>query len=455
MINDLRKKTVDELKKIEEESRAELFALRFQSSFGNLEKPHRINELKKTVARILTVINEKLSLGETLTVKNIKIDLAKVMEKAEKATKTFKKEEDESKTNVAAEQQQLVVSLETSVEEAQNDIKPLTAAKQPDKLDKEKSLKQVQTVSKLEEKPQAKKNPQEQVKLEETKKVVEQEESKKEVQGAKKTKTVKVEQPVKAKPSSTSSNQQTKTVAKSTASSIKPSKTIVEETKSKQSGSSAKNADAKKTVSKTTTKEPTSSSSKTSVNASNKDDEPFEEAKVVLKKSVVNSDKKDVDLKKEKSLVSELREQSLTTIHGKVINKITAENQSKVKAKVEKVQKTEVVKKVVEVKSITDAKATFDAKEIDKIAKGNVKAKKKAEETALDRLERIKNKTAQTFTPADGKCNLDDIKLNVKAKPKNAKAYTYGKQLRENSESIKEISQKRIGKTLGKKKEVK
>lgn len=50
-MNDLLKKSVEELKKIEEESRAELFALRFQLSMGNLEKPHRIKELKKKLPK--------------------------------------------------------------------------------------------------------------------------------------------------------------------------------------------------------------------------------------------------------------------------------------------------------------------------------------------------------------------------------------------------------------------
>ena len=42
-----------------EESKEELFNLRFQQATGSLEKPSRINELRKTVARINTILNER------------------------------------------------------------------------------------------------------------------------------------------------------------------------------------------------------------------------------------------------------------------------------------------------------------------------------------------------------------------------------------------------------------
>ena len=46
------------LKKIEE-SKEELFNLRFNQAKGNLEKPSRIRELRKLVARIKTVLRER------------------------------------------------------------------------------------------------------------------------------------------------------------------------------------------------------------------------------------------------------------------------------------------------------------------------------------------------------------------------------------------------------------
>ena len=42
-----------------EETEKELFNLRFQNSAGNLEKPSRIKELRKFVARMKTVLNER------------------------------------------------------------------------------------------------------------------------------------------------------------------------------------------------------------------------------------------------------------------------------------------------------------------------------------------------------------------------------------------------------------
>ena len=42
-----------------EESKQELFNLRFQQATGSLEKPSRINELRKLVARMKTVLRER------------------------------------------------------------------------------------------------------------------------------------------------------------------------------------------------------------------------------------------------------------------------------------------------------------------------------------------------------------------------------------------------------------
>jgi len=42
-------------------SREELFKLRFQHATSQLEKTHRLNELKKDIARIQTVMNQAKS----------------------------------------------------------------------------------------------------------------------------------------------------------------------------------------------------------------------------------------------------------------------------------------------------------------------------------------------------------------------------------------------------------
>ena len=42
-----------------EESKEELFNLRFHQATGSLEKPSRINELRKLVARMKTILRER------------------------------------------------------------------------------------------------------------------------------------------------------------------------------------------------------------------------------------------------------------------------------------------------------------------------------------------------------------------------------------------------------------
>ena len=50
--------SADLLKKIEE-SKAELFNLRFNQAKGNLEKPSRIRELRTLVVRAKTILRER------------------------------------------------------------------------------------------------------------------------------------------------------------------------------------------------------------------------------------------------------------------------------------------------------------------------------------------------------------------------------------------------------------
>ena len=58
-MEDIRKLTTEELNKRLEENKKELFNLKFASATGNLEKPHRIKELRHEVAKIKTVIRER------------------------------------------------------------------------------------------------------------------------------------------------------------------------------------------------------------------------------------------------------------------------------------------------------------------------------------------------------------------------------------------------------------
>jgi large subunit ribosomal protein L29 len=61
---EIRNLTTEELTKKIEEFKEELFNLRFEQATGNLEKPSRIRELRKTIARIKTVIRERELKGE-------------------------------------------------------------------------------------------------------------------------------------------------------------------------------------------------------------------------------------------------------------------------------------------------------------------------------------------------------------------------------------------------------
>ena len=56
---EIRKLSNEELVKKIDESKAELFNLRLSQASGSLEKPSRINELRKLVARMKTVLRER------------------------------------------------------------------------------------------------------------------------------------------------------------------------------------------------------------------------------------------------------------------------------------------------------------------------------------------------------------------------------------------------------------
>lgn len=56
---DLRTKSVEDLNKLVQDLKAELFMLRFQNSTGQLENPHKISLVRKDIARVFTVLNAK------------------------------------------------------------------------------------------------------------------------------------------------------------------------------------------------------------------------------------------------------------------------------------------------------------------------------------------------------------------------------------------------------------
>lgn len=57
--SDLRKLSEADLQKRVTDSKKELMELRFQSSIGQLDKNHRVREVKREVAQMLTVLGEK------------------------------------------------------------------------------------------------------------------------------------------------------------------------------------------------------------------------------------------------------------------------------------------------------------------------------------------------------------------------------------------------------------
>ncbi|MCD6035951.1 MAG: ribosomal protein [Rickettsiales bacterium] len=63
-IAELRSKTVDQLKAQLLDSKKELFNLRFQKATGELATVHRTRQVRRTVARIRTLLTEQKA-GET------------------------------------------------------------------------------------------------------------------------------------------------------------------------------------------------------------------------------------------------------------------------------------------------------------------------------------------------------------------------------------------------------
>ena len=56
---DLKKMSAEELNAKLKELKGELFNLRFQHAINQLENPHKIADVKKDIARVMTVLCEK------------------------------------------------------------------------------------------------------------------------------------------------------------------------------------------------------------------------------------------------------------------------------------------------------------------------------------------------------------------------------------------------------------
>jgi large subunit ribosomal protein L29 len=56
---ELRDQTVEELRDKERDLAEQLFALRLQKVTGQLEKPARVRQVRKDLARVMTILHEK------------------------------------------------------------------------------------------------------------------------------------------------------------------------------------------------------------------------------------------------------------------------------------------------------------------------------------------------------------------------------------------------------------
>ncbi len=61
---EMREQTVEELRDKEQELAEQLFVLRLHRETGQLQKPSKVSEVKRDLARVLTVLREKQVSGE-------------------------------------------------------------------------------------------------------------------------------------------------------------------------------------------------------------------------------------------------------------------------------------------------------------------------------------------------------------------------------------------------------
>lgn len=64
IVEDIRKKSNDELKKELAELLREQFNLRMQRGLGETPRPHQFKQVRRNIARIETILNEKVTADE-------------------------------------------------------------------------------------------------------------------------------------------------------------------------------------------------------------------------------------------------------------------------------------------------------------------------------------------------------------------------------------------------------
>ena len=60
-VNEIRELTAEQLSAKLKELKTELFNLRFQHAINQLDNPHKIADVKKDIARVMTILHEKNS----------------------------------------------------------------------------------------------------------------------------------------------------------------------------------------------------------------------------------------------------------------------------------------------------------------------------------------------------------------------------------------------------------
>ncbi len=98
-ISDVRALSADQINDEILKLKKEAFNLRFQRATGQLEKPSRFREIRRTIARLITIANERAQ-GKTVDVRAPKA--AKASEAKAPKAKADKPAKEESETKTAA-----------------------------------------------------------------------------------------------------------------------------------------------------------------------------------------------------------------------------------------------------------------------------------------------------------------------------------------------------------------
>jgi large subunit ribosomal protein L29 len=57
---EIREKSIDELRRMQDDLREQLFKLRFQKATGQIENPVKIRHVRRDIARVETILAERL-----------------------------------------------------------------------------------------------------------------------------------------------------------------------------------------------------------------------------------------------------------------------------------------------------------------------------------------------------------------------------------------------------------